>query len=413
MKKAIVYAVLVFFILSGCGAVVQSPATEGNGPSPSGAAASPSSSPSPSASEAPSAQPSPAVVGPDAPPSPGYTIETASFSQDEISIDYPQIKGLGDSAREQKINDYIKNDIWNSQVAKVIDGYNDIDMDIKLSVDMGYTVTLSTGKLLSIEYSGSAYIEGGAHPNNYFYGVTIDLESAERLKLSDFVTIDGALVEKLRSSAKALKLFDGTEENNAIIEEILGNLDTGDDHFPIWLLHNDRESNFCLKPDALVVSVYISHAAGDYALVEIPGDYTRLLGQSSQYDDFLCLDAESLVMSFKTAKSSKTVSVCTAEGVEPYIVYRFGTKDNIELEYKAVKPGQMTYTSSDTEYALSFTNQGYEYKIHQVYDAGSGETRFGIKVTELSSGTVTDIEGAKYSLTGNVYFISGNSLLKK
>jgi hypothetical protein len=61
------------------------------------------------------------------------------------------------------------------------------------------------------------------------------------------------------------------------------------------------------------------------------------------YDDFLCTDAERLVMSFKTEKSSKTVSVCTAEGIEPYIIYRFGTKDHIELEYKAVTPGQMTY----------------------------------------------------------------------
>ncbi|NLA87830.1 MAG: DUF4163 domain-containing protein, partial [Clostridiales bacterium] len=383
MKKAIVYVVLVIFVLSGCGAVVQSPATDGNGLSPSSVVETPSSTPSPSASEAPSAE-----------PSPGYSIVTASFSQDEISIDYPQISGLGDSAKEQKINDYIKNDIWDSQVTEVIDGYKDIDMDIKLTVDMGYRVTLSTSKLLSIEYSGSAYIEGGAHPNNYFYGVTIDLESAARLKLYDFVQIDEHLIEKLRSSAKTLQLFDSAENNSAVIDEVLSNLENGDDHFPIWELHNGSEKNFCLTPDALVVNVYISHVAGDYVLLETPGDYTRILEHSSLYDDFLCLDTERLVMSFKTEKSSKTVSVCTAEGAEPYIVYRFGTKDNIELEYKALKSGQMTY-ASDTEHYLTFTNQGYEYTIYQVYDAGSGETRFGIKVRELSSGTVTDIEGSK------------------
>ncbi|NLT14681.1 MAG: DUF4163 domain-containing protein, partial [Clostridiales bacterium] len=344
--------------------------------------------------------------------SPGYSIVTASFSQDQISIEYPQIKGLGDSAIEQTINDFIKNDIWNSQVAETIDAYKDIGMDIALSVDMGYKVTLSTGKLLSIAYTGSAYVEGGAHPNNYFYGVTIDLESATRLKLSDFVSIDEPLIEKLRSSAKAMQLFDSAVENNAVIEEILGNLQNGDDHFPIWALNNSRESNFCLKPDALVVSVYISHVAGDYVLLEIPGDHSGILEHSSLYDDFLCLDTERLVMSFKTEKSSKTVSVCTAEGIEPYIMYRFGTQDNIELEYKALKPGQMTY-ASDTEHSLKFTNQGYEYGIYQIYDSGSGETRFGIKVTELSSGTVTDIVGAKNSLTGNLYFLGGHSLLKK
>jgi hypothetical protein len=412
MKKTILYAVLAVFILSGCGAIVQSPATDGNEPSPSGIVETPASIPSPTVSEADSTVSSPASEEPDAPPSSGYSIVTASFSQDQIFIEYPQIEGLGDVDREQAINDYIKNDIWNSQVADTIGAYKDIDMDITLSVDMRYIVTLSTDKLLSIEYTGWAYVEGGAHPNNYFYGVTIDLEKVERLKLSDFVPIDGKLVEKLRSSAKTIKLFDGTAENNAVIEEILGNFRDGDDHFPIWALHNDRESTFCLKPDALVVSVYISHAAGDYALLEIPGDYTRLLGRSSQYDDYLCLDTESLVMSFKTAKSSKTVSVCTAEGAQPYIVYRFGTKDNIELEYKAESPGQMAYESGDV-FTLKFTNYDYEYGIYQLYDAGIGKTRFGIKVRELSSDTVTEINGAKNSLIGNLYFISGNSLLKK
>lgn len=410
MKKVIIYAALAVFILSGCGTAVQSPAT--GGPSPSGIVETPASAPTPTVSEADSTEPSPAGEGPEAPPSPGYSILTASFSQDQIFIEYPQIKGLGDVAREQATNDYIKNDIWNSQVSEVVESYKDFDMYIKLSVDMRYNVTLRTEKLLSIEYTGWAYIEGSAHPNNYFYGVTIDLEKVERLKLSDFVTIDGKLVEKLRSSAKTIKLFDGAAENNAVIEEILGNLQDGDDHFPIWALHNDRECTFCLKPDALVVSVYISHAAGDYALLEIPGDYTRILGRSSQYDDYLCLDTESLVMSFKTAKSSKTVSVCTAEGAQPYIVYRFGAKDNIELEFKAESPGQMAYESGDV-FTLKFTNYDFEYSIYQLYDAGIGETRFGIKVRELSSDTVTDIEGAKGSLIGDLYFISGNLLLKK
>lgn len=412
MKKAGLFAALAIFILSGCGAAVQSPGATNNVPSPSGVVASPSPASSPSATEAPTAEPTPVDEGPGATVSPGYSIVTASFSQDQISIEYPQIKGLGDSAIEKTVNEYIKKDIWNSQVAETIDAYKDIGMDITLSVDMGYEVTLSTGKLLSIAYTGSAYVEGGAHPNNYFYGVTIDLENGKRLKLSDFVPIDEYLIEKLRSSAKNLQLFDNAENNNAVIEEVLGNLQNGDDHFPIWELHNGSERNFCLTPDALVVNVYISHVAGDFVLLETPGDYTRILEHSSLYDDFLCLDSESLVLSFKTEKSSKTVSVCTVEGIEPYIVYRFGTQDSIELEYKAATPGQMTY-ESDTEHYLTFTNQGYEYSIYQIYDAGSGQTRFGITVRELSSDTVTDIKGAKDSLTGNLYFLGGHSLLKK
>ncbi len=235
-----------------------------------------SAPPSPLVSEAPSAEPTPTGEGPDIPSSPGYSIETASFSQDEISIDYPQIRGLGDSAREQTINDYIKNDIWNSQVAETIGAYKDIDMDVTLSVDMGYKVTLSTDKLLSIAYTGSAYVEGAAHPNNYFYGVTIDLENAVRLKLSDVTSIDEQLVENLRTSANNQQWFENVVENSAVREESR-HLQDGDDHFPIWILQNEKDKNFCLTPDALVVSVYISHAAGDYTLLEIPGDYTRIL----------------------------------------------------------------------------------------------------------------------------------------
>ena len=51
----------------------------------------------------------------------------------------------------------------------------------------------------------------------------------------------------------------------------------------------------------------------------------------AELDDRLRLPGEKLVFSFRI-ENGKTLSVCTSENPS-YIVYRFGARDNIELEF--------------------------------------------------------------------------------
>lgn len=342
-----------------------------------------------------------------------YQIAAAEFNQGSIHIKYPQISGLKDASVEKAINDLIKNDIWNSQVQETIDAYQ--DETIKLDVDMSYEVALSTDDILSVMYTGSAYIEGGVHPSNMFHAITIDLKSGNRLYLSDFTQINGRLIEKLKQSESIHNFVTDNEiQDEALLTELrnnlVGEIQDQDENFMIWDLKNQRDSAFYLTKDALVIRTYVSHATGDYALVDLPGQFTA--NATGQFDDTLCLNTEKLVVSFQTEDEGKTVSVCMDRD-GGYLVYRFGTIENIELEYpsdKAQAWDKFTYdySTKDAHDSLQFENGGFRYEVYQEEYAASTELKVGVKVTELATGKETDMAGLPESLLGYWYDLQGN-----
>ena len=348
-------------------------------------------------------------------PIPAPQIVTASFAQDKINIQYPQIQGLGDDAREQAINDLIKNDVWNSQVEETLAAYQQDGVTVQLEMDLGYTVTLFTDELLSVAYTGTAYIEGGVHPSSMFHAITIDLKSGERLYLPNIAEIDLGLVERIKQSETAInettEYVADSAQTAALSESLLGEIRESDSQYMIWALRNDSESDFYLTPDSLFVRVDVCHAAGDYALVEIPGPYT--VDRDYTYDSALCLNTENQVISFQT-ESGQTASICISKD-DQYMVYRLGTQENIEFEYPADKENsweKFTYSYSEGETGgamnsghtrddLIFQDAGYAYDVYQIYEGG--EVRVGIMVSELASGAQTDIRGVADSLTGYWY----------
>ncbi|SMC79845.1 PdaC/SigV domain-containing protein [Papillibacter cinnamivorans] len=375
-------------LISGCG---------GSGTQQSAAPSGETASPAPTevSSPAPSGDAS----------SLSYRIETAEFNQDDIHVRYPQIQYPDGNAGEAAINELIKNDILDSQVRDFLQSDED---EVHLDLDLDYEVTLSTEALLSVKYTGGSYIEGGAHPNSVFYAVTIDLTSGRRLYLTDFTEIDEDFISEVKQSLSGESMqvqFDNSEGLESLISDIRSQNDTD----LMYTLRYDSESDFYLTPQSLFIRLYVYHAAGDYALVQLPGTYTADLNHT--YDKYLCLDAENPLITFRTEKSGKIVSICQAKD-GGYLVYRFGTKDNIELEYPADKDhsrDSFIYSYSngtDTDKArdsLIFENKGYRYEVYQESDAVALKTVFGVEVTELSSGKKTDIPGAAGSLMGYWY----------
>ncbi|MDR1305971.1 MAG: DUF4163 domain-containing protein, partial [Treponema sp.] len=80
-----------------------------------------------------------------------YDIASGTFTQDEITIRYPQIHGLGDDAREKAINDLIVNDLIASQIPDQDDPYYHGTI---LNLNLEYEVTLRTPELLSVLFTG-------------------------------------------------------------------------------------------------------------------------------------------------------------------------------------------------------------------------------------------------------------------
>lgn len=144
-----------------------------------------------------------------------------------------------------------------------------------------------------------------------------------------------------------------------------------------------------------------------------------------RYKENLCTDNEEVLFSFKLANSSKTLSICISNVQPEYIVYRFGTKDKIELESPPDKEdswSKFTYSyyfrgggaeneGMDLNY-LSFENDGYNYEIYQEYTAVDNMTKVGVKITDKATNTQADIKGLSDSIEGSLINLRENEKIK-
>jgi hypothetical protein len=210
-----------------------------------------------------------------------YDIVSGTFTQDEITIRYPQIQRLGDDAREKAINDLIVNDLIASQVPgpDFNHGYPFI-----LELNLEYEVTLRTPELLSLLFTGdSVFYAGVPDVRSSFrnaenvYGITIDLTRVEKLRLEDFTVIDEELVRKIRESPN---VTNGLVKAGVMDKEKLRMIsedELKDSEFTIKALSDGGGSvyTFCVTPNSLIVSIGIVTARGHYALIEIPYRHTK------------------------------------------------------------------------------------------------------------------------------------------
>ena len=191
-----------------------------------------------------------------------YPIQVSEISQGSIKIQYPQLTGMSDTAKQATINALIKKDIYDSSVGESLKLYP-ID---QISYNLSCRVTLNTTKILSIVYLGDAAITNGSSSKAVF-GTTIDLGKATVMKLSDFVTVNTDFAGKVLQAPNWTYLDGQPKDGNlsAFIQDetsqnLLTDIQSGD-------------SAFYLTPRSLVVGVAIGNALGDYALVDLPGQY--------------------------------------------------------------------------------------------------------------------------------------------
>lgn len=119
-----------------------------------------------------------------------YVVNRESFSEGEdIIIYYPQISGLDDQERQDKINEIIRQD-----ARSVLPEDNDLS---KLNLELDYEIKWQGSNVLSIWYDGMEYYEEAAHPNNIIITTNIDMNRGSRIKFQDIFYIDQLLVENL------------------------------------------------------------------------------------------------------------------------------------------------------------------------------------------------------------------------
>ena len=130
------------------------------------------------------------------------------------------------------------------------------------------------------------------------------------------------------------------------------------------------------------------------------------------FDENLCANNEEVVLSFKMRNSSKTLSILTAKDYS-YIVYRFGTRDNVELEFPQNKIDSWkkftlyidSYIRASCNYRLSFINGNYRYDILEEFMSEDGRYqnyKVGVRVINISTNTQTFLEGVFDSRIGRL-----------
>jgi hypothetical protein len=132
------------------------------------------------------------------------------------------------------------------------------------------------------------------------------------------------------------------------------------------------------------------------------------------------LSNETLLFSFETKNKKKMV--LARDKKEMYIVYRFGNKERIELEYPEKNKSSWSKfrfsfyfrggpSATDID-DLFFVNDNFEYRVYSNYFREDNEEDFGIEITDLKTKKITNIKGQKKTKKGNLSSLRESKLMK-
>lgn len=205
-----------------------------------------------------------------------YEILTETYEQGEIRIQYPQIVGLSDEKKQEAINELIRNDLIKTQVDDVLEGLeNDYCEDI-FHLDLEYDIKMQSAEILSILYTGTSLIETlydetySTYYSQEIDAITINMKTAEKLKLTDFIDVDEELVRRIKDCKDYTNgAISDEEEKEALLPVIQ---EECADFIIDGLTDCWGPYQFCVSPDALLISIGTVHAGGDYILFTLKCD---------------------------------------------------------------------------------------------------------------------------------------------
>ncbi len=134
------------------------------------------------------------------------------------------------------------------------------------------------------------------------------------------------------------------------------------------------------------------------------------------------LPNEEVIFSFET-QSGKKVTL-NKDKENKYIIYRFGTKNKVELEFSDktknsfkqfnysfyMRGGGAQNEDMDLNY-VSFTNVNYKYVIYDPYYAVGNKKEIGIKVIDLKTSQPQTIKGNYTTRKGTLINFRDNALI--
>jgi hypothetical protein len=190
-----------------------------------------------------------------------YELAEEVYSEDGITITYPQMINLADSAKQTEINQLLFDEAY-----KVMNFYPETE---GLELEIGYIISFINPNFLSVQYSGTGFVEGTAHPSHLFYTTNIDVTNAKRIKLSDVVIPNEAFVELFKSDAFRAVEPDLQELERDVKEYLIANDFENADSLDGIGTETHSETFTYFTENTLGISIAVSHAIGGHAAFEI------------------------------------------------------------------------------------------------------------------------------------------------
>ena len=177
----------------------------------------------------------------------------------DVSIVYPQVNGLPDKSIEEIICVNLK-----ETAMDMLKSYSELN-DMKIEVT--YSVTFASDKILSVHFVSSAFHSTQAYPLIRSSSANFLLETGDKLEINDILLIDEEFIKSFHEIFYLSRDYSGEEEKDLILNDIRSTFDIED-------IANTRSDNFyteiCsfLTKDSVVISIEIRYASGSYALFE-------------------------------------------------------------------------------------------------------------------------------------------------
>ncbi|MCA0988430.1 hypothetical protein [Guptibacillus algicola] len=190
-----------------------------------------------------------------------YTLTEDVYTEDGVTISYPQLTNASDTAKQDEVNDLLFNEAY--KVMNFYEGSEGLDLEVD------YAVSYESPYFLSVQYAGSGYVEGAAHPNNLFYTTNIDLENMERIRLTDVINANESFIELFKSDAFQPVNPDHKEFEKELKENVsVTDLQNADSLDGIGTDQHSETFTYFTE-DRIGINFGTSHAVGGHAAFEI------------------------------------------------------------------------------------------------------------------------------------------------
>jgi hypothetical protein len=193
-----------------------------------------------------------------------YNIIDETYTEEGITIKFPQLNKASNEAKADSINKVIQESI-RMKLDSLRKGQKDMGA---FSLDLKYEIAGYDNKVLSIFYQGTSHFEKAAYPVNIYHTQNITLGEVNTLALKDIFIIDDRFVEAFKSGNYSPSRDDLDLEKSGV--NLKETIESQYSNKELVNLFQKQEVNYKLTMYGVIISIEVPHAIGDHLEMAIP-----------------------------------------------------------------------------------------------------------------------------------------------